>query len=269
MGGGQPLLAAGEDGPVAMVNEAGRSPVLLVVEHAGRRIPKALGSLGLAAAELDRHIAWDIGAEGLARRLSDLMDAPLVLQRYSRLVYDCNRPPDAPDAIPRSSESTSIPGNQGLTAEQREARVEALYRPFHAAVSGLIDEREARGQTSTLVTVHSFTPVYRGVRRTLDLGILHDSDARLADRLLTALRTEPGLAVRRNEPYGPQDGVTHTLILHALARGLDNVMLEVRNDLIEDAPGQLRMAERLARLLGEAISGPDAEKSHAKARNLG
>lgn len=250
MTGAQPLLA-GEDGPVAIVNETGRSPIMLVVEHAGRRIPKALGTLGLAAGDLDRHIAWDIGAEGLARRLSERLDAPLVLQRYSRLVYDCNRPPEAPGAMPEMSESTPIPGNRNLTAAERAARTEALYRPFHAAVARLLD---ARGCSSVLVTVHSFTRVYKGVCRRLDLGILHDSDARFADRLL-ALEAGSDLTVRRNEPYGPRDGVTHTLLLHALPRGLRNVMLEVRNDLIADAPGQQRLAEHLARSLGQAVAG--------------
>jgi predicted N-formylglutamate amidohydrolase len=248
MAGANPLLA-GEDGPVVIVNETGRSAMLLVCEHAGRRIPKALGTLGLPASELDRHIAWDIGAEGLARRLSELLDAPLVLQRYSRLVYDCNRPPESPGAMPVMSESTPIPGNEDLTAEQRNARTEALYRPFHAAVAQLIEARE----NPVLVTVHSFTPVYKGTPRTLDLGILHDDDARLADRLLRACEADPDLAVRRNEPYGPQDGVTHTLQLHALPRGLENVMLEVRNDLIADEAGQQRMADRLAPLLSQAV----------------
>lgn len=254
MAAGQALLA-GEDGPVAILNGTGRSPVLLVVEHAGRRIPAALGLLGLAAADLDRHIAWDIGAEGVARSLSELLDAPLVVQRYSRLVYDCNRPPEAPDAIPEVSDLTAIPGNQDLTWQEREARAEALYRPFHATVSRLIDERASQGLNTVLVTVHSFTPLYKGLRRTLDLGILHDSDARLADRLLAILQAEPDLEVRRNEPYGPQDGVTHTLQLHAIARRLKNVMVEIRNDLIDDAPGQRLMAERLAGWLNAAISG--------------
>lgn len=264
MAGARPLLA-GEDGPVVIVNDEGRSPVLLVCEHAGRRIPRELGTLGLPDSELARHIAWDIGAEGVARHLSALLDAPLVLQRYSRLVYDCNRPPEAPGAMPEVSETTEIPGNRNLTADEREARTEALYRPFHGAVARLLDERETRA----LVTVHSFTPVYMGMPRSLDLGILHDSDARLADRLLDILAGEPGLAVRRNEPYGPEDGVTHTLILHAIPRRLPNVMLEIRNDLIEDAGSQQRMAAHLAPWLRRAVADLGAEKSHAKAGNLG
>ena len=263
MAGGRPLLA-GEDGPVVILNEQGRSPVLLVVEHAGRRIPGSLGLLGLPAAELDRHIAWDIGAEAVARLLSERLDAALVVQRFSRLVYDCNRPPEAADAMPVSSESTPIPGNRDLTQDERDARIEAIYRPFHAAVAGLLDER----RTTVLVTVHSFTPVYKGVRRSLDLGILHDSDTRFADRLLRVLERESDLTVRRNEPYGPQDGVTHTLVLHALPRNLHNVMLEIRNDLIADPPSQRRMADLLARRLGEALAGLEGERPAAKARNF-
>jgi predicted N-formylglutamate amidohydrolase len=262
MAGAEPLLA-GEDGPVVLVNETGRSPILLVVEHAGRRIPKALGTLGLPASELDRHIAWDIGADGLARSLSQLLDAPLVLQRYSRLVYDCNRPPESPGAMPVISESTRIPGNEEpQPTHSAKARTDALYRPFHAAVARLIEARE----NPVLVTVHSFTPVYKGKPRTLDLGILHDSDTRLADRLLRACEAEPELAVRRNEPYGPQDGVTHTLVLHALPRGLENVMLEVRNDLIADEPGQQRMAARLAPLLAQAVQTDAGKPVQAETR---
>jgi predicted N-formylglutamate amidohydrolase len=260
MAGGRPLLE-GEDGPVVIINERGRSPILLVCEHAGRRIPRQLGTLGLPDSELERHIAWDIGAEAVARLLSERLDAALVLQRFSRLVYDCNRPPEAADAMPVLSESTPIPGNRDLTQAERDARIEAIYRPFHAAVARLLDER----QTTILVTVHSFTPVYKGVRRSLDLGLLHDSDARFADRLLRVLDAESDLTVRRNEPYGPQDGVTHTLILHALPRRLHNVMLEIRNDLIADPPGQRRMAERLARRLGEAVATLSAEALRAAA----
>lgn len=255
-------MLAGEDGPVAIVNGEGRSPVLLVCEHAGRRIPRRLGKLGLADLDLERHIAWDIGAEGVARRLSALLDAPLVVQPYSRLVYDCNRPPEAVDAIPTISETTPIPGNQGLSLQEREERTAALYRPFHAAVGRLIDRRLDRGQTTVLVTVHSFTPIYKGRRRTLDLGILHDRDSRLADVLLALLSTERDIVVRRNEPYGPADGVTHTLVLHALPRGLLNVMLEIRNDLIADQAGQAAWSERLASLLARAIENAgQAERS--------
>jgi len=248
-------LLEGEDDPVIVVNAESNSPFVLVCEHAGRRIPKSLGALGLAQAELTRHIAWDIGAEAVARRVADLLGAPLVLQRYSRLVYDCNRPPDSADAIPAVSELTPIPGNQKLDPESRLSRIEAIYRPFHASLAALLDLRAVRSISSILVTIHSFTPVYKGVRRVLDLGILHDRDRRFADALLSRFNKIAALAVRRNEPYGPNDGVCHTLNLHAGIRGLHHAMIEIRNDLIADEAGQGSWARRLAEGLAEAAPG--------------
>lgn len=249
------LLLDGEGEPVETVNPLGESDVCLVCEHAGRVVPQALGRLGLGGEEFDRHIAYDIGAEGVSRRLSALLDAPLVLQRYSRLVYDCNRPPDAPSAMPEVSETTIIPGNRNLSAADRKARTEEIYIPFHAAVADVLDEIEARKTVPLLVTIHSFTPIYKGERRALDLGILHDEDARLADELIELVRRhDPMLDVRRNEPYGPADGVTHTLLVHSAPRGIPNAMIEIRNDLIASEAGQQEWAERLARLL-TAIQG--------------
>lgn len=248
-------LLKGEDDPVIVVNSGGASDFVLVCEHAGRVIPKRLGTLGLAEEDLARHIAWDIGAEGVARRMSAALDAPLILQRFSRLVYDCNRPPESRDAMPAVSETTPIPGNEKLASSEKLERIEVLYRPFHGAVSRLLDQRAAGGTESILITIHSFNPVYRGMRRMLDLGILHDTDSRLADALLKSLTAEPDLAVRRNEPYGAQDGVTHTLLLHGISRRLRNAMVEIRNDLVHDEAGQEAWAERLSRRLGEARMG--------------
>lgn len=245
------FLLEGEDDPAILVNEAGRSPYVLVCEHAGNRMPRQLGSLGLAEAELTRHIAWDIGAEGVARLLSRLIDAPLVLQRYSRLVYDCNRPPELPGAMPEVSETTRIPGNEKLKAEDRLARIEAVYRPFHAAVSAVLDARAAHGRAASVVSIHSFTPVFKGKPRNFELGILHDRDTRLADRLIKGLSN---VGVRRNEPYGPKDGVLHTLNLHAGVRGLRHAMIEIRNDLIAQDRGQDEWAQRISVALGHAIA---------------
>jgi len=250
-------LLEGEDDPAIMVNAESDSPFVMVCEHAGRRVPKPLGTLGVAQSELMRHIAWDIGAEPVARRMADLLGAPLVLQRYSRLVYDCNRPPDSADAIPAVSELTPIPGNQRLTPQNKLSRIEAIYRPFHARLAALLDLRAARGISSILVTIHSFTPVYKGVSRVLDLGILHDRDRRFADALLSRLNEITTLVVRRNEPYGPKDGVCHTLNLHAGIRGLRHAMIEIRNDLIADEEGQNSWARRLAEALEDAASGSE------------
>jgi predicted N-formylglutamate amidohydrolase len=259
-------LLEGEDDPVIVVNAESNSPFVLVCEHAGRRIPKSLGALGLAQAELTRHIAWDIGAEAVARRVAERLGAPLVLQRYSRLVYDCNRPPDSADAIPAVSELTPIPGNQRLTPESRLSRIEAIYRPFHASLAALLDLRAVQGISSILVTIHSFTPVYKGVRRAFDLGILHDRDRRFADVLLSLFAHSRDIMVKRNEPYGPQDGVCHTLNLHASIRGLRYAMIEIRNDLIAQETGAKEWSDRLANVLRQAIQGETGGTERRTAR---
>lgn len=248
------LLDRQDGDPAILVNEKGRSPVVLVCEHAGRVLPASLGTLGLAEADLARHIAWDIGAEAVSRRLSAALDAPLVLQRFSRLAYDCNRPPESAGAMPAVSETTRIPGNENLKSEDRLGRTLEIYRPFHDAVARLLDKRAAEGIASLFVTIHSFTAVYKGVDRKLDLGILHDHDVRLADRMLGHFARFKDIVTRRNEPYGPADGVCHTLNLHAGVRGLRNVMIEIRNDLIADEAGQAAWAGRLAVALGEQMN---------------
>ncbi len=239
------LLDKGD--PAAIINGEGASPIVLVCEHASRHIPFMLNNLGLGEKDGISHIAWDIGAEDVARRLSKLLDAPLVVQKYSRLVYDCNRPPESAGAMPVKSEATEIPGNQNISDQQRRARIEQIYLPFHAAISALLDEREKMDALPVFVTIHSFTPTFHGKIRDVELGILHDEDARLADVML---ERAPGSYIsKRNDPYGPDDGVTHTLNMHGGARGLANVMLEVRNDLIANEAGQEVWAERLAALL--------------------
>lgn len=233
----------GVDEVVGTINPPGAAPILLVCEHASRHIPAAFGDLGLSDEARRSHIAWDPGALAVAEGMAAALDAPLLFQRVSRLVYDCNRPPEAESAVPARSEIYAIPGNEGLSAEARAARVSRYYLPFRAALDDLVDRRTGAGQRPAIVTVHSFTPVYNGVRRTLDIGILHDADARLADAMLAVADAGD---VRRNEPYGPEDGVTHTLRTHAIPRGLLNVMIEIRNDLIADPESQRAMAARLS-----------------------
>ncbi|MBW3096597.1 N-formylglutamate amidohydrolase [Pseudohoeflea coraliihabitans] len=247
-----PLLREGEIAPVRVVRPHGRSDIVLVCEHAGMLLPASVGTLGLPDAVLASHIGWDIGALGLSEKLSARLDAALVMQPYSRLVYDCNRPPEAPSAIPHKSEIYDIPGNEGLSAQERQERATAIYAPFHAAVERLLDERQTAGRASLIVTVHSFTPIYFGARRDGELGILHDADSRLADRLMAAANGLGLSGVRRNYPYSASDGVTHTLQRHGLARGLENAMLEVRNDLIAAPEGQAVWAKRIQALLEQA-----------------
>ncbi|MFO0991029.1 MAG: N-formylglutamate amidohydrolase [Hyphomicrobiales bacterium] len=247
------LLGGGGD-PVIVLNPHGKSQIVLVCEHAGRVIPPSLGNLGLSDGDLDRHFVWDIGAESVARRLSATLDAPLILQRYSRLVYDCNRPPESPDAMPVIGELTPIPGNEGLSAGQKLDRIKSIYRPFHDAVSAVLDARASEKRSAVLVTIHSFTPVFKGNRRNLHLGILHDRDSRFADRMLSVFGRTSDIVVKRNEPYGPKDGVCHTLNLHGGVRGLLNVMIEVRNDLIVEKAGQEKWGDCLADVLRQAVA---------------
>jgi predicted N-formylglutamate amidohydrolase len=245
-------------GTAAVLEHAeGRAPLLLVCEHASARIPEQFGTLGLDPADARAHIGWDIGALDLARHLSARLDAPLVHAGMSRLIYDCNRPPDSPTAIRAVSERFVIPGNQGLTAAQRDERVEHCYRPFLALLEASIErtvDRAEDGVAPAIVTIHTFTPVFDGVRREVELGVLHGSDAWLADRILALAERETGLRARRNAPYGPGDGVLHTVEQQAVARGLPGVMLEVRNDLVDTPEGVVDVGDRLARSIAAAIA---------------
>jgi predicted N-formylglutamate amidohydrolase len=201
------------------------------------------------------HIGWDLGALDLALALSALLDAPLVHAGISRLVYDCNRPPESPTAIRDVSERYRIPGNAELTDEQRAERVEQCYRPFLGLLEASVERAIARapeGMRPAIVTIHTFTPVFDGIRREIELGVLHGSDATLADRILESAGRS-GLRAARNAPYGPEDGVLHTVEQQATARGLPGVMLEVRNDLVGSPEGVAEVAGRLARLITEAI----------------
>lgn len=247
-----PLIDPSEGSPVSIIRPDAASDLVLVCEHASRRMPLSLGSLGLDEAALASHIAWDIGALAVAQAMSVTLDATLVAQNFSRLAYDCNRPPEAVDAVPQKSEIYSIPGNCGLSPSELQARADALYHPFQAALGEVIDKRLASGRDVVLVTIHSFTPVYFGKRRDVEIGILHDDDRRLADAMLDAAAAAGLEKVRRNDPYGPEDGVTHTLRRHGLTRKIPNVMLEIRNDLIADDSGQRIWADRIARLLEDA-----------------
>lgn len=249
---GLPLLGAEDGPPVEIVNPDGEAAVLLICEHASNRVPASLDQLGLDAETLTSHVAHDPGAAEVARHMAERLNAPLILQRFSRLVYDCNRPPDAPSAMPAKSEIYEICGNQNLSEADRLARTEAIYRPFHQAIAEHLDRAQASAMAPAIVTIHSFTPLFYGKARSVQLGLLHDADRRLADTMLD-LALETGLPeCRRNEPYGPEDGVTHTLQLHALPRNLLNVMIEIRNDLIRSDPDQIHFADGLSGLVARA-----------------
>lgn len=230
-------------------DSAGQSPYLVICDHAGCAVPRSLSSLGLEQRELERHIGWDIGAAGLARRLGQELGAWVILQTYSRLVVDCNRPLNSADSIVSRSEDTTIPGNRVVSIAQAEQRAHAIFEPYHARIRRELTERAERGQTPILVFLHSFTPVFRGTKRPWHAAVLYDQDRRLASPLLSALRAEPELVVGDNEPYAAGPATDYGLVEHGQQRGLPHVELEVRQDLLADELGQDAWAKRLARLL--------------------
>lgn len=239
------------DQVVAVLNEAGDRRLLLVCEHASNWIPPAFNDLGLDEAARRSHVAWDPGALGVAETLSRTLNAPLVVGCVSRLVYDCNRPPEAKDAVPAVSEIVAIPGNTDLSDKALRERVEKVYQPFRKC----LEQEVAKASTgAALVTIHSFTPIYHGRKRTTEIGILHGDDPRLAAAMMAIAERFTDMQVRLNEPYGPDDGVSHTLNLHGSSNGLANVMIEIRNDLIDTPQRQAEMAELLAGWVQAAIA---------------
>lgn len=220
------------------------TPVLILCEHASNRIPACLNDLGLTQVELESHVAWDPGALGVAHALRQKLSAALISGNISRLVYDCNRPPEAESAVPMRSEVYDIPGNSDLGPSERALRVEKVYDPFVRAVSDYIAKH--KNTLELLVTIHSFTPVFHGEKRAVELGILHGRDDRFTKAMMLLQPTPPRHDTRLNEPYAARDGVTHSLDLHGTENGLLNVMIEIRNDLITTGQEQDDMAEYLA-----------------------
>ena len=261
------LLAADEPAPVRVLRPEGRSPFFLTADHAGRLIPARLSTLGLDETERVRHTAWDIGVAGVTERLSEALDAAAVLQPYSRLVIDCNRDPAAADSIVEVSESTAIPGNRALSAEERKARREAIFDVYHGAIAALLDRRRMAGQTTVLAAMHSFTPVFKGEARAMQVGVLYNRDIRLARSLLVLLRAEGELIVGDNAPYRVSDATDYGIPVHAERRGLAHVEIEIRQDLIAGERGQAEWAGRLARLLPEALGRLEEEDAGPRGRN--
>jgi predicted N-formylglutamate amidohydrolase len=248
------LLGPDDPVPVACVNPEGASRFVLTCEHAGRAIPASLGDLGIEPGEMDRHIAWDIGAAATARRLAAVLDAPLVMQRYSRLVVDCNRPPQAPDLMPEVSDGTMIPGNRAVPEAQRQARLREIFDPYHRTIADLLDAR-AGLPGPILFSVHSFTPALRvnPKPRPMELGLLFNRDDRLALSLEAALAAvgNPHV-VARNEPYHVGEGTDYTIPVHGEGRGLPHLLIEIRNDRIATEEEARAMGDLLARALERA-----------------
>jgi predicted N-formylglutamate amidohydrolase len=248
----QSLLAADEPPPVSVYNADGTSPLLLVADHAGRAIPRALGRLGVAAPEWERHIAWDIGIAGVGRTLANTLGAALIQQNYSRLVIDCNRPPGSPTSIPDISELTPIPGNADLSDAEKDARAREIFWPYHERIETELERRRQVGRATALIALHSFTPVFKGVARAWHVALLYNRDPRLARGLLMLLQQEHGLVVGDNQPYFVSDTTDYTIPVHGERHGLPHVLIEIRQDLIAEEGGQQKWAELLARLLPNA-----------------
>lgn len=259
---GTGLLATDDPPPTSINNPRGSAPFLLTGDHAGDAIPAALGTLGLAGRDRARHIALDIGVRGLGLALAERLDACFVHQRYSRLVIDCNRDPARADAVPAESDGTAVPGNAGAATAPRAA---AIHAPYHAAIAAAIARRRAAGRPTVLVALHSFTPVMAGEARPWHVGVLHDrGDARFALALLAALAAGSDLAIGDNQPYR-MDATDFSVPHHAYPAALPYAEIEVRQDLIADAAGQARWADRLAAALvaaWRAYGAGDALPSH-------
>ncbi len=239
--------------PVSVVNEHGASPYVLLCEHASNHIPDEYGRLGLDEADLGRHIAWDIGAAGTARHLAGLLDAPLYLSGFSRLLIDCNRPEGVPSSIPTVSEDTEIPGNRNLSQQERDRRAGAFFHPFRDAVAAALDRRQAEGRPTKVIGIHSFTPIFLAVSRRWQAGILYGSAAGFARSLIANLHAQTGLEIGDNEPYRVSKDTDYTVPRHGDARGLDAALVEIRQDLLTDKQGMETWASHLAKALAASL----------------
>jgi predicted N-formylglutamate amidohydrolase len=246
------VLAPDDPPAVTVDGENGTSPFVMVVDHAGKQMPQRLGQLGLANAECERHIAWDIGAGAVACLIGRALDAVVIRQSYSRLVIDCNRRPWTETSILSVSELTTVPGNIGLAERHKRARLEEIFKPYHARIAQELDRRREAARPAALISVHSFTPVFKAVTRRWDVGVLYNRDPRFAHILLELLTREAGLMVGDNEPYSVTDESDYTIPVHGEQRNLHHVAVEIRQDLVAEEAGRQKWAALFARLLPQA-----------------
>ncbi|TPL85123.1 N-formylglutamate amidohydrolase [Mesorhizobium sp. B2-3-12] len=242
---------------VEVLNEHGRSDIVLLCEHASNHMPTEYDQLGLDASHLQRHIAWDIGAAEVTRLLSARLDAAAFLSGYSRLLIDLNRPLGSPGSIPVLSEDTDIPGNAGIGAAERNRRAQIMFSPFHDRVAAFLDRRMAEARPTRIVTIHSFTPVFLGVARPWHAGVLHDHAADLAAAILSGLRTDASLNVEANVPYVISRDADYAVPIHGDDRGIPAVLVEIRQDLLANRSGIEEWADRLV----AALPAHEAEAS--------
>jgi len=251
---GEGLLAPDEPAAFELINDGGSARVLLVCDHASRRIPRGLDNLGLDELALRRHIACDIGAVDVARRLSGILDAPAILASYSRLVVDCNRHLSDPTSIPAVSDGEFVPGNHDLSAREKERRAHAIFHPYHDSIRRRLARFMEQGTVPVLIAIHSFTPIFNSTSRPWQIGILWDTDPRIPVPLMNKLRRIPGVVVGDNEPYSGKAPADYTIDHHAEPAGIPHVSIEVRQDLISTPEGADRWSAILGGVLMEILS---------------
>jgi len=256
-GVGGDLLGPDDPPPFSILNPDGGAPGVLLCDHASNRVPAALEDLGLDEAARARHIAWDIGAAEMVRHLSERLDMPAVLSGYSRLVVDCNRAVDDPTAMRQISDGTVVPGNRGLDANARALRAEACYWPYHSAVAGTVERVAERGVVPAIVSIHTCTPVMKDFERPWHIGVLSNTDRRMAELLIAELSRDSALCVGDNQPYSGLDPHGYTIETHALPAGRPNALLEVRQDLVDTRHGARHWAELTAAALRAVLAHPN------------
>ena len=255
-----PLIGRDDPAPFVVLHEHGAAPALIVCDHASRAFPKAMDRLGLPELPSWQHIAWDIGAGELARGISHALDAPAVLAGYSRLVVDCNRLPDDPEAFRPESDGWVIPGNATLTEFERRTRLACFFDPYHEAIEAMLAGFRGRDVVPMIVSVHTFTPKYGSIERPWHVGILWDKDEASARRMIDGLRAVDGMVVGDNEPYSGKHPSDYTIDHHAEQAGLPHVCIEVRQDLLESPAGIERWVRLLSRQLREMIADPELRR---------
>lgn len=260
------LLAEHEPPPFTLENAGARGCGLVVCDHASNRIPERLAGLGLNPGQLSQHIAWDIGAAGVARRVAARLDLAVMLAGYSRLVADCNRRADSPSCMPVISDGILIPGNLALEPGARAQRRDLLYWPYHHAIERELERRSGEGRAPVVVSIHSFTPRMYGVVRHWQVGVLWDRDPRIPLPFMRRLRGLPGVLVGDNEPYSGRHPADFTIDHHAERFGRPSISIELRQDLIADDAGQAHWAGVLAEALAPILADPGLYRPLAEGR---
>ena len=256
------MIGRDDPPPFVILHEHGTAPALIVCDHASRAFPRGMRRLGLPELPSWQHIAWDIGAGELARGLSHALDAPAVLAGYSRLVVDCNRRPDDPEAFRKVSDGWEIPGNQDLTEFERRVRLASFFDPYHEAIAAMLAGFRAREVVPLVISVHSFTPSLGGEHRPWHVGVLWDKDEPSARRLIEGLSAVEDIVVGDNEPYSGKHPSDFTIDHHAESAGLPHVCIEVRQDQLESPAGTERWVRLLARLLRDIVTDPSLRRLH-------